>query len=94
MAMFFARAAVPVWVVMLGLAAAFAPAGIATAVFVVALCLICIPAVVSGGLRKRALHEPTADVMKVWHRARRSRPEAIEAEFVSEDVTPAEGKRS
>ena len=93
MAMFFARAAVPLWVVMLGLAAVFAPAGIATVALVVALCLVGIPAMVSGGVLKRSLGEP-ADLMKVSHRARPARPEAIEAEFVTEDVTSAEGKRS
>jgi len=96
MKMFFARAAVPGWVVILGLGALLAPAGIATTVFLVAMGLACIPAVISIGVWKRAAsgdledsgdREPTAGVMGVWHAARRE-PKAIDAEFVVEDVTP------
>lgn len=90
--MLFARAAVPVWVVILGLGAFLAPAGIARTVLLVALVLVCIPAVITAGVWKRTLKEPTADVMNVWHRARRP-PEAIDAEFVSEDVTPTQAIR-
>jgi hypothetical protein len=89
MAMLFARAAVPAWVIILGLGAFLAPAGIATTVLLVALCLVCIPAVITAGVWKRSLNEPTADVMDVWHRARRP-PKAIEAEFVAEDAAPGD----
>ena len=102
MKMLFARAAVPGWVVILGLGALLAPAGIATTVFLVAMGLACIPAVISVGVWKRAAsgdltssgdlkasgyREPTAGEMGVWHAARRE-PKAIDAEFVVEDVTP------
>jgi hypothetical protein len=53
MKMLFARASVPAWVVILGLGALLAPAGIATTVFLVALGLACIPAVISIGVWKR-----------------------------------------
>jgi len=97
-----ARAAVPAWVVILGLGALLAPAGIATTVLLVALGLACIPAVISVGVWKRAAsgsltssgggeasdyREPTAGVMGVWHAARRE-PKAIDAAFVVEDATP------
>lgn len=90
--MFFARAAVPVWVVVLGLAAVFAPAGIATTVLVVALCLVCIPALFTAGFMKRTLRAPGAEEMSLGHGERQ--PDAIEADFEVTDVTPVEGKRS
>lgn len=97
----FARAAVPAWVVILGIGAFLAPAGIARTVLLVALGCASIPAVVtagvwkrtvSGGLKASGYREPTAGVMDVWHNARRL-PEAIDAEFVSEDATPMDGTR-
>lgn len=100
MTMLFARATIPVWVVALGVGAFFAPAGIATTVLLIAMGLACIPAVVTAGFLKRTViggldapgyREPTAGVMDVWHNARRPADagEAIDATFVSEDVTPA-----
>lgn len=53
MKMLYARASVPAWFVILGLAAMLAPAGIATTVLLVALGLACIPAVISMGVWKR-----------------------------------------
>lgn len=44
---------------------------------------------ITAGVWKRALNEPTAEVMNVWHSARRP-PDTIDAEFVSNDVTPTE----
>jgi len=87
--MFFARAALPMWVIALGLGlgAYFAPAGTARTVLLIALCLACIPAVISAGVRKRTLREPTAEMMNVWHTARQ-REEVIDAEFEVLDVTP------
>ena len=87
--MLFARAAFPMWVVILGFAAFLAPTGIATAALLVALCLICIPAMVSIGVWKRGVREPTSDVMEVWHKARHS--EIIDAEFKTEDVAVIDG---
>ena len=78
MAMFFARASLPVWVVILALGAFLAPAGIATTVLLVALALACIPAVMTGGVWKRTA--------VVNHRE----PAAIEAEFTTKDVTPTD----
>ena len=83
--MLFARASVPAWMIILGVAAFLAPAGIATTVLVIALGLACIPAVMSVGVWKRSLDEPSAEVMNIWHKAalglgsgRAQRPEAIE----------------
>lgn len=89
MKMLFARAAVPAWVVVLGLGALLAPAGIATTVFLVALGLACIPAVISIGVWKRTVSGDliSSGEMGVWHAARRP-PKAIDADFVVEDVTP------
>lgn len=89
--MFFARAALPMWVVALGLAmgAYFAPAGTARIVLLIALGLACIPAVVTAGFRKRTLPEPTAELMNVWHTARQQREDVIDAEFKVLDETPA-----
>jgi hypothetical protein len=53
MAMLFARASLPAWVVILAIGAFLAPAGIATTVLLVALGLACLPAVVTGGVWKR-----------------------------------------
>jgi len=96
MAMLFARAAVPAWVVVLGLGAFLAPAGIVRTLFLIALGLACIPLVitagvwkrtVSGGVKASGYQEPTAGVMNAWHNARRP-PEAIDAEFVVEGEPP------
>ena len=76
MAMLFARASLPAWVVVLALGAFLAPAGIVTTVLLVALGLACIPAVITAGVWKRTA--------AVSHRE----PEAIEAEFTTEDTTP------
>jgi hypothetical protein len=76
MAMLFARASLPAWVVVLALGAFLAPAGIVTTVLLVALGLACIPAVITAGVWKRTA--------AVSHRE----PEAIEAEFTTEDATP------
>jgi hypothetical protein len=53
MAMLFARASLPAWVVVLAIGAFLAPAGIATTVLLVALGLACLPAVITGGVWKR-----------------------------------------
>ena len=76
MAILFARASLPAWVVILALGAFLAPAGMVTTVLLVALGLACIPSVMTAGVWKRT----TA----VSHRE----PAAIEAEFTTEDVTP------
>jgi hypothetical protein len=91
MAMLFARFAVPAWVVILGVGAFLAFPGIATTVLLVALCLLCIPAVIAGGIWKGTLED---GVSNGWPAAPRP-PEAIEAEFVAEDA-PAidDGPRS
>jgi len=76
MAMLFARASLPRWVVILAFGAFLAPAGMAMTVLAVALGLACISAVITGGVRKQTA--------AVNHRD----PAAIEAEFTTEDVTP------
>jgi len=80
MAIVFARAAFPVWVVILGFAAFLAPAGMATTALVAALCLVCLPAVITIGAWKRNVRQPTSDVMTVWHNVRHP-PDIIEADF-------------
>jgi hypothetical protein len=93
----FARASVPAWMIVLGIAAFLAPAGIATTVLVIAFGLACVPAVMRVGVWKRSLDEPSAEEMSVWHNAAsrlgsRQAPrlgsgqDAIEAEFVAEDA--------
>jgi hypothetical protein len=84
MAMLFARASLPAWIVMLAIGALLAPAGIATTVLLVALGVACLPAVVTAGVWKR-----TAAVSHLTHRE----PAAIEAQFTSEDVIPTEHSR-
>ena len=99
MTMFFARAAVPMWVIAVCLAAGafFAPAGIARIVLLVAFCLVCIPAAITAGFRKRTLREPTptVDMMNVWHTANQrgdtsQQGDIIDAEFEARDVTPSD----
>jgi hypothetical protein len=53
MAMLFARASLPAWVVILAIGAFLAPAGIATTVLLVALGIACLPAIITGGVWKR-----------------------------------------
>lgn len=91
MTMLFARASVPMWLVVLGLGAFFAPAGIATTVLLVLLCLVCIPAVISAGFWKRTVRDSTADAANVRQTAR-PQGEIIDAEFEAHDVTPKEAK--
>ena len=95
MAMLFARASLPAWVVILAIGAFLAPAGIATTVLLVALGIACIPAVItagvwkrtsSGGLKASGCHDHDYDGSEtaalVNHEA------AIDAEFTVEDGTP------
>ena len=59
MVMLLARAAAPAWVVILGLGVFFAPAGMTTTVVLVALAFICTGAVITAGVRRRTLYQPT-----------------------------------
>jgi len=96
MAMLFARASLPAWVVILAIGAFLAPAGIATTVLLVALGLACIPAVItagvwkrtaSGGLKASGYHDP--DYYHGSKTAALDYEPAIDAEFTAEDVTAA-----
>jgi hypothetical protein len=87
MGMLFARAAVPLWLVVLAVGAFLAPAGMARTVLLVALGLACIPAVITAGIWKRRIGEPGAP-----------RPpdtidgDTIDAEFKVRDVTPKDAR--
>jgi hypothetical protein len=97
MAMLFARASLPAWVVILAIGAFLAPAGIATTVLLVALGIACLPVVITGGIWKRT---PPRDLNVSGYceaaavNARETRAiddretAAIDAEFTAEDVTP------
>jgi hypothetical protein len=102
MAMVFARATLPGWVIVLALGAFFAPAGMATTVLLVALGIACLPAFITGGVWKRT----TAGDLKVsayceaaaFNNGERPAigdrdPAAIDAEFTVEDVAPADPRR-
>src|SRR5687767_12265121 len=97
MAMLFARASLPAWVVVLAIGAFVAPAGIATTVLLVALGLACLPVVVTGGVWKRtssgdlkvsssceAAAVNAGETLAIDDR----QTAAIDAEFTAEDVTP------
>jgi len=99
MAMLFARASLPAWVVILAIGAFLAPAGIATTVLLVALGLACIPAVITAGVWKRSLsgggkasgYRETVTITDHETAAITDRePAAIDAEFTVEDVTPTD----
>ena len=53
MAMLFARASLPAWVVILAIGAFLAPAGIVTTVLLVALGIAYLPEIITGGVWKR-----------------------------------------
>ncbi len=53
MSMVLIRGAFPLWVLVMGVAALMAPGRFATAALVVVLFLVCIPALVALGVRKR-----------------------------------------
>ena len=61
MAMLFARASLPAWVVVLALAAFLAPSGVPTTVLLVVLCLVWLPAVIRAGIWRRRLQRTEAD---------------------------------
>jgi hypothetical protein len=101
MAMLFARASLPAWVVVLAIGAFLAPAGIATTVLLVALGLACLPAVItagvwkrtaSGGLKASGYHDHYCEAAAVNAPETRAIDDretaAIDAEFTAEDVTP------
>ena len=81
MAVFSARASLPGWAVVLGLAAFFAPAGMATTVLLVTAGLACIPALITAGVSRRSiargLDEPGYQ-----------EPAAIDAAYTVQDSTP------
>jgi hypothetical protein len=97
MAMLFARATLPGWVIVLALGAFFAPAGVATTVLLVALGIACLPAFITGGVWKRT----SAGDLKVAACCEAAafdggRPAigdreqaAIDAEFTVEEAGPA-----
>jgi|SRR5687767_3019171 hypothetical protein len=94
MAMLFARASLPAWVVILAIGAFLAPAGIATTVLLIALGIACLPALVTGGIWKRTSSgdlnvsgycEATA-VTAGKTLAIDDGEEAIDAEFTVEDA--------
>jgi hypothetical protein len=95
MAMLFARASLPAWVVILAIGAFLAPAGIATTVLLVALGIACLPAVItagvwkrtaSGGLKASGYHDH--DYYHDSETAALDHEPAIDAEFTVEDATP------
>jgi hypothetical protein len=97
MAMLFARASLPAWVVVLAIGAFLAPAGIATTVLLVALGLACLPAVITGGVWKRTSSgdltvsgycEAAAVNARETPAIDDRQTAAIDAEFTAEDVTP------
>src|SRR5688572_17140759 len=97
MAMLFARASLPGWVVVLAIGAFLAPAGIATTVLLVALGIACLPAVITAGVWKRTASASGGLKASGYHdhhdyngseTAALDREPAIDAEFTAEDVTP------
>ena len=94
MAMFFARASLPGWVVLLALGAFLAPAGMATTVLLVALGLACLRAVITGGVSKRTASGGLKASGYRDTRALNDRETAvIDAEFTVEDSTPTGHQR-
>jgi hypothetical protein len=85
MAMLYARALLPGWAVVLGLAAFFAPAGIATTVLLVAAGLACIPAVITAGVSRRSAARGLDPGDQ--------EPAAIDAAFTVQDSTPTDDRR-
>jgi hypothetical protein len=97
MAMLFARASLPAWVVVLAIGAFLAPAGIATTVLLIALGIACLPLVITGGVWKRTSSGDLkvsgyceAAAVKVGETLAIDDREAaaIDAEYTVEDVTP------
>ena len=93
MTMLFTRVAAPAWVIILGLGVFFAPAGMMTTVMLIALGLVCTRVLITTAIWQRSLDEPAAEIMRVWP-SMRHQPETIDAEFVSEDVTPTNERRA
>lgn len=97
MAMLFARASLPAWVVILAIGAFLAPAGIATTLLLLALGIACLPAVITGGVWKRTSSgdlkvssycEAAAVNAGETQAIDDPEAEAIDAEFTVEDATP------
>jgi len=86
MAMLYARASLPGWAVVLGLAAFFAPAGMATTVLIVAVGVACIPALITAGVSRRS-------VARGLDAPACQEPAAIDAAFTVQDSTPADDRR-
>jgi len=84
--MFSARASLPGWVVVLALAAFFAPAGIATTVLIVAAGLACIPALITAGVTKHTAARPL-------EASGYQEPAAIDAAYTVQDSTPTDHQR-
>lgn len=99
MAMLFARASLPAWVVILAIGAFLAPAGLATTVLLAALGIACLPAVITGGVWKRTSSGDLkvsgyceATAVNAGETLAIDDPEAavIDAEFTVEDATPTD----
>ena len=97
MAMLFARASLPAWVVVLAIGAFLAPAGIATTVLLIALGIACVPALITGGIWRRTTsgdldvsgYCEAAAVNAGETLAIDDREAAIDAEFTVQDAPPA-----